>query len=494
MPTPSLIRFLPALLLLAALPSGAADDVDFALRPMPPAASASARVRPDFLFIFGNPARWPGAIGWSYNPAGAPAAFSSVSGTVSAIAAGAGKWSDVCGVQFAYQGTTTVAPDTEINGKPDFVNVVGWGSLGTSVLGATDAFYSPTGSPPFPIVDSDIILSVDLVTSNAAMDRVATHEWGHALGLGHSNLNDQVMSGTPDSQYNSLTQLQPDDIRGCRCLYGMPGSQKQGYMCSLPRSVDFGTVDVGSASGPQTVLLSNDGNAPLTIGNYFTSGSEFPQPEGCMPGTVLAQGASCTLSLQARPSTSGSHSGDLIISTSDGSYDLPLLVRGFALPPPPTVDVIEYYHAALDHYFMSALQADIQALDSGQFPGWQRTGSTFKAFPAAAAGGSPVCRFYLPPPFGDSHFYSVSLAECTSVRQKYPGFVYESPDVMYIGMPDTVTGACAPGMIAVYRVWDKRIDTNHRYTIDRSTRDQMVARGWVKEGYGDDAVIMCAPQ
>lgn len=498
MSTSRLIHLWLALPLLIALPCRAADD--FVLRPLPQAAGGHARATPDFLYLFGNPARWPGGISWSYNPAGAPAAFSSSSNAVSAIAAGAAKWAAVCGVQFSYQGTTSVAPDTEVNGKPDFNNVVGWGSLGGGVLGATSAFYSPTGNAPFPLVDTDIILSVDLVTSNSTMDRVATHEWGHALGLAHSNLNDQVMSGTPESQYNSLTELQADDVRGCRCLYGMPGTQKEGYTCSLPRNVDFGTVDVGSASDPQTVALSNDGNAPLTIVNYSTSGPEFPQPEGCTPGTTLTPGSNCTLTLQARPSSAGSHSGDLSIATSDGNYDLPLLVRGFAVPIPPappespTVDVIEFYHPQLDHYFMSALQPDIQALDSGQSPGWQRTGRTFKAFPDATPGAGPVCRFYLPPPFGDSHFYSVSAAECTLVRQKYPGFVYESPNVMYLGMPDPANGACAAGMIPVYRVWDKRIDTNHRYMTDRALRDQMVALGWVKEGYGDDVVIMCAPQ
>ena len=489
-----LTHLLLALPLLVALPCSAADEVDFTLRPLPAPAGETARARPDFLFLFGNPARWPGALAWSYNPAGAPAAFSSVSNAVAAIGAGADKWAAVCGVQFSYQGTTNVAPETEVNGKPDFINVVGWGGLGSGVLGETSSFYGPTGNPPYPLVDSDIVFSIGLVTSNATMDRVATHEWGHALGLAHSNLNDQVMSGTPDSQYNSLTELQADDVRGCRCLYGMPSGQKQGYTCSLPRSVDFGTIDVGTPSEPQTVTVSNDGNAPLTIVNYSTSGAEFSQPTGCTPGTTLGQGSSCTLSLQARPLSTGSHAGGLIISTSDGIYDLPLLVRGFALPPPPTVDVIEYYYPALDHYFMSALPADIQALDSGQFQGWQRTGRTFKAFPDAATGTSPVCRFYLPPPFGDSHFYSVSAAECAQVLQKYPGFVYESANVMYLGMPDPASGACASEMIPVYRVWDKRIDTNHRYTTDRTVRDQMVAQGWVKEGYGDDAVIMCAPQ
>ena len=35
---------------------------------------------------------------------------------------------------------------------------------------------------------------------------------------------------------------------------------------------------------------------------------------------------------------------------------------------------IEYYHAALDHYFISASATDISALDSGMFIGWSRTG------------------------------------------------------------------------------------------------------------------------
>ncbi len=39
----------------------------------------------------------------------------------------------------------------------------------------------------------------------------------------------------------------------------------------------------------------------------------------------------------------------------------------------PTVDVIEFYHAGLDHYFISSLAADIAALDSGRFNGWTRT-------------------------------------------------------------------------------------------------------------------------
>ncbi len=159
-----------------------------------------------------------------------------------------------------------------------------------------------------------------------------------------------------------------------------------------------------------------------------------------------------------------------------------------------TVDVVEYYAASLDHYFITAETVEIAVLDSGTIPGWARTGLGFAAHATATAGANPVCRFYLPPAYGDSHFYSASPAECAAVRATYPGFVYESPAVFYESLPDAITGACPGATIPVYRVWDRRADTNHRYTIDRAVRDAMVARGWVAEGYGPDAVIMCAPQ
>ena len=45
----------------------------------------------------------------------------------------------------------------------------------------------------------------------------------------------------------------------------------------------------------------------------------------------------------------------------------------------------------------------------------------------------------------------------------------------------------------VYRVWDNRADTNHRYTTSVTVRQQMLAQGWIGEGYGPTQVIMCTP-
>ena len=74
---------------------------------------------------------------------------------------------------------------------------------------------------------------------------------------------------------------------------------------------------------------------------------------------------------------------------------------------------------------------------------------------------------------------------------KFPSFGYEARDVMYVALPEPVTGECPPGTQKVYRMWNNRADSNHRYTADPGVKAAMIARGYVAEGYGPDAVIMC---
>jgi len=163
--------------------------------------------------------------------------------------------------------------------------------------------------------------------------------------------------------------------------------------------------------------------------------------------------------------------------------------------PTRPITAVEFYNPGLDHYFVSALAPDIDALESGRLAGWSATGKSFRVFATQADGGvgvNPVCRFYIPPPFGDSHFFSASPDECAATRTKFAQFSYESPNVFYVALPDTATGACPAGTTPVYRVWNQRADSNHRYTTDRALRDQMLANGYLAEGYGPDQVIMCA--
>jgi hypothetical protein len=158
----------------------------------------------------------------------------------------------------------------------------------------------------------------------------------------------------------------------------------------------------------------------------------------------------------------------------------------------PAVQVIEYYWPARDHYFITANPAEIAALDASAPGGWARTGQSFGAYPQATGITSRACRFYIPAAYGDSHYFSASPEECAAVQVKFPVLIYETQNAFYIELPDLNTGACPAGTVPVYRLWNNRADTNHRYTTSLTIRSQMLAKGYLAEGYGPNPVSMCA--
>jgi hypothetical protein len=157
---------------------------------------------------------------------------------------------------------------------------------------------------------------------------------------------------------------------------------------------------------------------------------------------------------------------------------------------------VEFYNANLRHYFLSTDPVEIDNLDSGRTAGWVRTGLRFLVYDHQAPGTNAVCRFYRAPSFGDSHFYSASPQECAQTAAAHPvDWVYESASVFYVKLPDATSGACAAGTMPVYRFFNSQT-TNHRYTVERFIRDDMVAAPgvWTAEGYGPGPYlpVMCA--
>jgi hypothetical protein len=189
-------------------------------------------------------------------------------------------------------------------------------------------------------------------------------------------------------------------------------------------------------------------------------------------------------------------SGQIVANGCSGS----LICQAFRLDPapapaPPTkAQAIEYYYSAFDHYFVTADPTEISALDGGMFPGWQRTGEAFNVYSNASVDSASVCRFFsaaFAPK--SSHFYTPDAGECSIVKQN-GGWLLEG-DVLSAPVPDQ-TGNCPAGTQPVYRLYNngEGAAPNHRYTTSLATRAQMIANGWVPEGYGPVGVIMCAPQ
>ena len=85
----------------------------------------------------------------------------------------------------------------------------------------------------------------------------------------------------------------------------------------------------------------------------------------------------------------------------------------------PIATVVEFYHQGLDHYFITDRAPEIAILDTGVHTGWARTTLEFNVYAAAGPGTSPVCRFRIPPEYGDSHFYGRGTTECDETLRSF---------------------------------------------------------------------------
>ncbi len=161
------------------------------------------------------------------------------------------------------------------------------------------------------------------------------------------------------------------------------------------------------------------------------------------------------------------------------------------VPGPATATAIEYYHAAFNHYFVTAIADEITKLDNGTFVGWARTGEAFKVFVLGTAGTLQVCRLFsvIPGALISTHFYTANVPECASLKSN-PDWVFE--DNVFGLLPPAPQ--CPAGTRPLYRAYNNSMGgvPNHRLTAELTTLNLMVLdKGWQQEG--DYGMAGCVP-
>jgi hypothetical protein len=103
----------------------------------------------------------------------------------------------------------------------------------------------------------------------------------------------------------------------------------------LPTSLTFGQQNPGTASAPQSVMLTNPGTATLSITSIALAGAnsgDFAQTNNC--GSSVLAGANCTIMVTFTPTATGSRSASLTITdNASGSPQTISLTGTAALVP-----------------------------------------------------------------------------------------------------------------------------------------------------------------
>ncbi|WP_172425560.1 choice-of-anchor D domain-containing protein [Vandammella animalimorsus] len=306
-----------------------------------------------------------GEIQWYYNDANRPAAYASADAAIAALQNGMQQWQTVCNVRFVYKGTTTNLPGLALNGSHDGQNTIGWHDPGNNSVAGTGGVGTSNGQA----VEGDVWLSSRYRASN----KTIIHELGHMMGIAHSDVDDVVMSGPPLTSYspNPSQTLQPDDIAACRHLYGAPSTGTV-IAAVAPTVLNFGNVVQGQTSAAQTVTLTNQGTADLTLTQAPSVAAPFAiaaTGTTCAANTTLATNQSCTVAVAYTPTALGGSSGSLTFkhNASPATTTVALNGTGVAAPIPAvqlTPDPVNFGTVTVG----GNAQQDVTVRNSGNAP------------------------------------------------------------------------------------------------------------------------------
>ena len=226
------------------------------------------------------------------------------------------------------------------------------------------------------------------------------------------------------------------------------------------------------------------------VGSSFLAGDQVSQAFIYSSGTIydlnaLVLGLGDATLLDA---TAINDSGQIVANSCCQAYRLDPVAG------PPIIPPIEFYNAALDHYFFTYIASEVAILDAGI---------------AIGAGCAPAnrstciqlcrpirrqfCRFYIPPDKGDSHFFGRGHRRVQCHRPA-KSELHPRGSGIPVHVPAGGGGVSGQHDRGLSRVQQPTGCQPRLHVADKAVRDAMVAKGWLLEGDGPDHVVMCAPQ
>jgi len=121
------------------------------------------------------------------------------------------------------------------------------------------------------------------------------------------------------------------NVAGGQLLVPLTGTGlAPGSMTLLPTSLSFGTQQVGTTSGVQTVNIQNVGGSPVTISSIVVSAPFAKVTNTC--GSTLAAATACAVTVDFAPKAAGAATGSITVTDSLGTQSALLSGTGLLAP------------------------------------------------------------------------------------------------------------------------------------------------------------------
>ena len=378
-------------------------------------------------------------------------------------------------------------------------DVLLFGNQVTGTAVTQTAVVSNCGDAPFLFTE----VSVHPATA-PAYHVASTCASGQSLSPGQACRVDVTFAPTSAGQLSGAVWLLNTTSTGTQLVTfygrGIDATSGTASLKLSPSPLVFDAQVVGTTSATRTLSIQNLGPGPLTLRALVINGPaawDYGIEGTCGIGESLAAGGACELYVYFTPATTGVRAAQLNVDAPELANLAVMSISGTGITaapppaPPAPVDVVEYFHAPLNHYFLTADPVEAAALDAGLLgPDWKRTGQSFRGYAGGTSGGGAVdaCRFFGTPGLGpSSHFYTGNAAECAAVRTIA---LWLDEGIAFRALAPVAGGCPASTQPVIRFFWPgtEVSQSRHRYARDPAVVAAMRAAAWIEEG-----PVFCSP-
>ena len=212
---------------------------------------------------------------------------------------------------------TSIIFPTQALGTSSAPQTVTLRNAGAAILSIQTVVLAGANSGDFAIASGSTCTNGASVAPNASCVIQLTFT---PTGLGTRNATVGITDNAADS---------PETI-------GLSGTTASTSLVSVtPSNISFPAQYVGTSGLPQSVTVTNNGNAPLNITSVMASPGDFGTLNAC--GSALAAGASCAVGVFFDPAAGGTRTGTLTINDNASSSPQTVALTGtgqdFSLAP-----------------------------------------------------------------------------------------------------------------------------------------------------------------